>query len=50
MFERAITIDPNHTNNLGNYANFLKNVRREYDRAQEMYERAIDADPNDCLR
>jgi len=29
---------------LRNYANFLKNARRDYDRAEAMYERAIAAD------
>ena len=48
MYERAIKADPNHANNLGNYADFLEleTVRRDYDRAEAMYERAIKADPN----
>ncbi|WP_315218009.1 tetratricopeptide repeat protein, partial [Actinomyces dentalis] len=46
MFGRAIDADPNHANNLGSYAIFLKNVRREYDQAEAMFGRAIDADPN----
>ena len=46
MYERAIKADPNHAYNLGNYANFLKNVRHDYDRAEEMYERAVEADLN----
>lgn len=32
-------------NNLGNYAVFLKNDLKDYPKAQEMYERAIKADP-----
>ena len=31
---------------LGNYAVFLKNILKDYDRAQELYERALKADPN----
>ena len=49
MFERAITASPKHARNLGNYANFLKNVRHDHDRAQDMYERAITADPTDAV-
>jgi Tfp pilus assembly protein PilF len=38
--------DPNHANNLGNYAVFLQNKRQNFDRAEEFYKRAIEADPN----
>ena len=45
-FLRKITAEstPN-SNSFGLYAFFLTDVRREYDRAQDMYERAITADP-----
>ena len=46
-FLRKITAEstPN-SNSFGLYAFFLTDVRRDYDRAQDMYERAINADPN----
>ena len=34
------------SNSFGFYALFLKTIRRDYDRAEAMYERAIKADPN----
>jgi len=45
-FLRKITAEstPN-SNSFGLYAFFLTDVRRDYDRAQDMYERAITADP-----
>ena len=44
MYERAIEADPTNARNLSNYALFLEKVRRDYGRAQAMYERAIEAD------
>ncbi len=32
-------------NNLGNYALFLLDVRKDFDKAEELYKRAIEADP-----
>ena len=46
MWQRAIEANPNHARILGNYAVFLENVRRDYDRAEEMYRRATRTDPN----
>ena len=46
FFKRAIEADPNHANNLGNYAGFLKNERKEMDEAEKFFKRAIEADPN----
>ena len=37
-----------NSDSFGLYAIFLKNVRHEYDQAEAMYERAIDADPTDA--
>ena len=37
-----------NSDSFGLYAIFLKNVRHDHDRAQEMYERAITADPNNA--
>ena len=33
---------------LVDYAQFLETVRRDYDRAEEMYKRAVEADPNNA--
>ena len=38
--------DPARANSLADYARFLHDVRRDYDRAERLYERAIEADPN----
>ena len=37
-----------NSDSFGLYALFLTDVRHDHDRAQEMYERAIDADPNNA--
>ena len=37
--------DPKHAYNLGRYALFLEKVRKDYDRAEEFYRRAVQADP-----
>ena len=37
-----------NSDSFGLYAIFLTDVRREYDRAEAMFERAIDADPNNA--
>ena len=34
---------------LGNYAFFLQNVRQEFESADEMYLRALAADPEDAI-
>ena len=46
MYERAINTHPTNAHNLRDYARFLEKIRRDYDRAETMYERAIKADPN----
>ena len=45
MYQRALAADPTHANTLGNYANFLKNVRKDHDQAEAMHQRALAADP-----
>ena len=45
LFEAGVEHFPDEPGLLGNYANFLKAVRGEHDRAEHMYERAIAADP-----
>ena len=43
MFLSLIHIYPKDANNLGNYAVFLKNQRKDYDKAEEYYRRAVEA-------
>ena len=38
--------DPARASSFFDYARFLQNVRRDYDRAEEMYRRATRTDPN----
>lgn len=38
--------DPARASSFFDYARFLQNVRRDYDRAEEMWRRAIEANPN----
>ena len=45
MYKRALEADPKHANNLGNYALFLENDRKDSDAAEAMYKRALEADP-----
>ena len=40
--------NPTNANVLGNYVLFLKNIRQDYDRAEEIYEQALKADPNNA--
>ena len=45
MFKLAIEANPNNAIALGAYALFLITVRGDADQAQDMYQRAINADP-----
>lgn len=45
LYERALSIGPDHSNVLTSFAEFLANTRVDLDRAEELYRRAIDADP-----
>ena len=40
-----LTLDHLHPNEIGSYANFLTNTRKDHDAAGVFYKRAIDADP-----
>lgn len=44
-FKKAIAADAKHVDNLGNYATFLKNIRKDYGAAGALYRRAIQIDP-----
>jgi len=46
LLQKISSINPTNANILGNYALFLKNIRQDYDRAEEIYEQALEADPN----
>jgi tetratricopeptide (TPR) repeat protein len=45
MYKRALELDPKNAINLGNYALFLTNIRKDYDAAEMMYKRALKIDP-----
>nr|MDQ2733069.1 tetratricopeptide repeat protein [Armatimonadota bacterium] len=45
FYRRAIEADPNNAAHLSNYANFLQNIRHDYEREGEFYPRAIEANP-----
>ena len=41
--------DPARASSFFDYARFLQNVRRDYDRAEEMWQRAIEANPKKVI-
>jgi len=45
-YREAIQALPTSAELLGNYAVFLKNIRKDHDAAEAVYKRAIEADPN----
>ena len=48
MYERAITADPNHADNLGNYAIFLETIHCDFNQVEVLFERVIEADPTNA--
>ena len=40
-------VAPNNGNIVDNYANLLAHSRKDYDKAEQMYRRAMELDPND---
>ena len=46
FLRRALDGDPENAINIGNYANFLWNVRDDYDRAEKLYQQALAVDPS----
>lgn len=47
MYQRALSIDPNHVSGLCNYALLMRDKLGDIDGAREMLERARKADPDD---
>jgi len=48
IYEDGMNACPNSHELMCNYANFLKNIRREYDQSEEYYKRALEAAPKDA--
>ncbi|MEJ2069270.1 MAG: tetratricopeptide repeat protein [Syntrophobacterales bacterium] len=48
IYEEGLKQFPDHPDLLGNYAVFLKNIRKDYEAAEEYYSRALEADPKDA--
>ena len=46
IYQEGIKSLPNSAEFQGNYANFLKNIRKEYDKAEMYYKKALELDPN----
>ena len=44
MYKKAIGIDEKHIESIINYGNLLQNVRMNYDKAEEMYCKALEID------
>jgi protein O-mannosyl-transferase len=38
-------VDPNQASNIGNFALFLQDVRKDYDEAERLYRKALELDP-----
>ncbi|MBF0584946.1 MAG: tetratricopeptide repeat protein, partial [Magnetococcales bacterium] len=47
-FQQAIVLDPTNAGYLGNFADFMENIRRDYEQAESLYRRAIESAPNDA--
>ena len=48
VYREALKALPGNPQLLGNYANFLKNVRKDMDKAEKLYKQAIEADPKNA--
>jgi len=46
IYREAVSHLPNRPELASNYANFLKNQRKDYDAAEAMYKKALELDPN----
>ena len=45
FYRKAIRVAPKHADNLGNFADFMSDVRKEVNLASKLYKQAIEADP-----
>ncbi|MBF0165543.1 MAG: hypothetical protein HQM01_13765, partial [Magnetococcales bacterium] len=45
-FRQALELDPNNALHLGNFANFMTDVRKDHNKAEKLYRRAIEANLN----
>ncbi|MDH7904286.1 tetratricopeptide repeat protein [Porphyromonas gingivalis] len=48
IYREGIAMYPQDANLLGDYANFLCDIRHDYDQAETYYKRALEADPKDA--
>lgn len=46
LYQKAVELDPDHANNIGNYATFLTTKLKDFDKAEELYQKAIALAPN----
>ncbi|MBK7873816.1 MAG: hypothetical protein IPJ74_25725 [Saprospiraceae bacterium] len=46
---KSTEIDPNHAINNGNYANFLNNIKKDFEAAEKYYLKVLEIDPNHAL-
>ncbi|MCD6161870.1 MAG: hypothetical protein J7K40_05590, partial [candidate division Zixibacteria bacterium] len=47
-YKRSLEIEPENANTLGNYANFLTDIRHEHDKAEEYYKRSLEIEPDNA--
>ncbi|RUM45175.1 MAG: hypothetical protein DSY46_03710 [Hydrogenimonas sp.] len=48
IYQEGLKAYPKSHELMGNYATFLKNIRKDYDQAEKYYKKAIETDPNDA--
>jgi Tfp pilus assembly protein PilF/cellulose biosynthesis protein BcsQ len=48
LYRRALEIDPTDGNLLGNFANFLTDVKRDHKEAEKLYRKALEIDPKNA--
>jgi tetratricopeptide (TPR) repeat protein len=45
LYRRALELDPGHAHHMGNFAEFMEKVRKNYDEAERLYRKALGLDP-----
>jgi Tfp pilus assembly protein PilF len=48
IYQEGLKKFPNEANLLGNYANFLTDIRKDHEKAEEYYKKALEADPTNA--